>query len=210
MNKQTKIALFVLGLLVAVAASIDIRRGNPKPVTIIKVAATATYESRTFGYSFEYPKDFFVREYSGSRVSVGLPLLEGFDPLVNVETVSGTSNSFDEFALERGRSFCAATETGYAYDCGGVISDRPYKTKKGSEGREIYLALVRMDVASGARELMAFGPLYVFNISADYPRQPFTALLVYQPLSAALGEHDKKLDPEAVAQQVFVGKIETR
>ena len=158
--------------------------------TSIPVVPSPTYENETYGYSFSYPRDYTVKEYTGEYVSVGIEEGESFTSVADIslhESVEeGVYANFDAFLLERGRTLCAADGPDQSISCTEVTKSTPFTSSAGVGGYEVYFTLEESTYSTGEVKTSTFGPVYAFDASAKTPDAEFSALLIHQPLPAFL------------------------
>lgn len=170
--------------------------------------ALHTYTNQMYGYSIVYADDLEVEEYTPEIVSIGTGnIAGGFDSVVDISVArsggEGGYESFEEFAFERSRNFCAADGPSETIHCDTVESRTAFTSSTGVRGHELYLTLVHENFSTGASSTTRFGPVYAFDISDQVEGSAFSALLIYQPLPSFLGSPDAA-SVQAIAESLSV------
>lgn len=146
--------------------------------------STKAYENLAYGYSFNYPAHYEVREYTPEHVALGRSRGDIFEPHVEIVLAQSgeesPAESYWAFLIERSQLNCAANGPDETLNCNGVVEHRPFYTAFKVEGEELYLRLVRRRLSSGAVTTQRFGPVYAFNLSKNVPSSRFAALLIYR------------------------------
>ncbi len=156
-----------------------------------------SYGSASYGFAFDVPAPYEAREEVPGSLTVGTPVPGGFDSVADVRlSVAGEGEdfpSFETFALSTLRSMCAADEPGETISCGETDGRQPFVTASGLEGEVLYLPRMHETFATGAVVRDGFGPVFLFDVSAEMPGEGWAALAVQPPASVPAEEVDGAL-----------------
>jgi hypothetical protein len=119
-----------------------------------------TYRNEEYGFEFEYPSDYLVRELD--RITITKPIgeegysagveiylesdrIDGF-PAIGSPVLDTSELSFEEFANYAAREHCFVKGTMGMVSCDKVIKQTSFMLLSGIEGYEIYVNVVDMGV----------------------------------------------------------------
>jgi hypothetical protein len=139
------------------------------------------------------------QEYGPVWVSIGTPSLEnGFLPEVDVHAFQRSPNAevshFETFALAAVRNTCAADAPGETIHCDAVRHRQPFTADSGLEGQILYVDRVHETWDPASREVTAFGPIFLFDLTGKTNGEEWIALVV-QPVPT--------LDVDAIDDQLL-------
>lgn len=168
--------------LIAAGAYVYDKMAHPLPETV-------TFRSTHF--SFDYPREYTVVEYDSGVVSVGKEEKGKFQPLVEVIRYQNDKNaiskpaSFAAYLRPQLLNLCGTDEPNQFVACTepeGV----PYQSPTGFTGQQFDMQLVKTDMALGTTTPLAFGPIYVFNVTTPEQEPPirYSAIVVYPSVDA--------------------------
>ncbi len=193
------VLLALVGLLVG--SYLVLRGDSSEPV------AAALYESSEYGYSFSYDSSLRLNDFTPEYQAIEDPVTEEPNELVQIAvehaSIMDEAESFDEYAMERAKAYCAADgPTGSLY-CTRVTRHEPFTTNTGIVGVVFYLEMVH-EVFGEGRTTREAGPFYAFNISLDTPGSGHSALIV-RP--AQFYEEGEMYDRGAAAANALVNTL---
>lgn len=210
MSRNTVIGLILAALVIATAIAAALQGFEGWPATDGN-GERGIYRNPVYAYSLEYPSGLALAQYVPEHVSIGRPTEDGFQTFVNVEVAlsggEGGYESFEEYLFERGRVICAADSPRETISCDMVEERSEYRTEAGADGVELYLRLVRQNLASGTTTTERFGPVFAFDLSRRTPGSEYSALFIYVPL-ASLGIEDAPIEARDIAGTVSLGRGE--
>ncbi len=156
------------------------------------------HASSAYGFAVTIPAPYEVKEHSPEALSVGRPTGGGgFDPVAELRLmVAGEGAdypSFETFALAALRNACAADGPGESIWCGAAEQRQPFATAAGAEGEVLYLKRVHERFEEGRTEVDGFGPVFLFDLSAEVPGDGWAALAVQPPATFPAAEVDSVL-----------------
>lgn len=172
------------------------------------------YRNPSYGYSFRYPPGWSVMEYTDQAVSVGTSTPGGFESVVDLSVAEseadGSYRSFDEFAVDRAQTLCAADGPMETINCPSVQRRGEYVAESGLTAMALYLNLVRQNVVAGTSTSSIFGPVYAFNLGPNAATStPYTGLLIYQPLPSLVAQPNVGLVTQ-IADSLYLERLENR
>lgn len=172
--------------------------------------AEHTYESRVYGFTFMYPSESDVREYTAQAISVGRAMSDdAFSAEAEVQVVERTEDetaaSYDDFLMASVRNMCAADGPGEAIYCEDKESSEPFENDQGATGERFYVTRVHESLPSGERTTERFGPFYAFPLSETEATSTWTVLLVRPPSSDAVDDVEDDLIRD-IAASVRLGR----
>jgi hypothetical protein len=205
--------IIIVCILLLIAGALWWGHSQPSAALIPSIhTEEKTYQNTQYGYSFAYPSNLQIKEYTPEIVAIGLPTSDdGFTTVtqVDVSTTETGAASFEEYVFERSKTLCAADGPNESLSCDTLIRNIPFSTDSGLTGDELYLQLVKKTLSTGTTSTTEFGPIYALDIGANAPNSSYAALLIYQPLSGYLDTKDADAVTE-VAHSLTVQKVEDR
>lgn len=158
--------------------------------------AGRTYGSATYSFAFDAPAPYAAREVAPGSLTVGTSEpVGGFDPVAEVRlTVAGEGAdypSFEAYALATLQDACAAGGSGA---CGAAGQRQPFATASGLQGEALYLE----------RAGDGFGPVFLFDVSAEVAGEGWAALAVQPPASLSAAQVDGAL-LRRIAESLSIG-----
>ena len=151
------------------------------------------YESEEHGFAISYPQDLSYRELASGNVVFGT---KSGDTIVGkaetrILTINGTAGESFEAALARElATLCAADSISETFNCTGVDEVRPFVTKDGHAGYQIYLT-GEMTGASGDTTPVGKGPFFIVPLRTTATVSK--ALIIHPPLHLSDTESDSAL-----------------
>jgi hypothetical protein len=171
------------------------------------------YRNTRYDYSFSYPRTLALNEYSTRYVTLSEGEGEKASEILLASVLLGPEGaapaSFDAFIRSQLPSLCAADIPDAALACANAGEGTPFITASGLAGMSYTLDLVGTPAAGGASETRAFGPIYVFDLTANEPSGRQTALLIYAPALRAYEETTDADLLERVARSVALHGVAT-
>jgi len=167
------------------------KEGDTNEVVVTEV--TKTYVNEKYGYSFEYPKEYSIIEYSNSRISVGQSTTSGFISIADIsvfESQDEAAQSFEEFVLDQARLSCTGP-VGVVISCVEIDGLRPFVSSSGEEGQKFFLIGETGTSANGPTKDISYGPYYTFNLSKRTPNR-MSFIMINNPLSTPIDTADTK------------------
>ena len=133
------------------------------------------YVSTSYGFSFSYPPQYSLTEYTSQSVELGDMQTGTTLADATVETTDNKTpfKNFDDFVVHRAALFC---DTGDSVHCPGVSRSSKFVSRAGANGTVFYLEYV--DTSGGATTTREAGPFYDFNVSANVPESRYAALII--------------------------------
>ena len=163
---------------------------------------------------FAAPAGLTLQEYGPDWVSIGIPSLEnGFMAAVDVHAFQGGpaegGPDFESFALAAIRNTCAADGPGETIYCDAVRHRQPFTTDSGLQGEVLYLDRVHETSDQASREVAAYGPVFLFDLSGKINGEEWISLVV-QPVPTLEVDaiDDKLLADVARTVEVATGPID--
>lgn len=212
---NTKLVIGGIGILAAGALAYTLMNGESGRQTpdsgtpATEVRSTETYYNETFGYQFEYPKEYDLYEYTPSIVAVGTKEGEGMVGAVEIqvfESDADAAESYDEYIVTRMQNLCAADGPTASIGCTEVERATPVTTSTGLSGTQYYLREVTTNLSTGENTEKSKGPFYAFNITAN-SAATHAALVIYPPVVLSAEEISKPL-LEGIIDTLSVARVE--
>lgn len=124
------------------------------------------YDSGAF--SFEFPNDLTLMEYSAGAVAVGSEDDKfNFTPLVEVTRYRSDIDraippTFDEFVKRQLTALCGTDANNERVACSAPVAE-VFTSPQGYEGQKFSLTVTRTNLTSGTTSTATFAPVYVFE-----------------------------------------------
>lgn len=170
----------------------------------------STFSNEQYGYSFSYPTTLTLYQYSPEVVALGTGAGDAFSTTMEIQVAAAAADDpaadFNEFVTTSLRNYCAADGPQESIYCTDVAARTTYLTQSGLQGDELVFTRVHHAIPTNTDTTETYGPIYVFNISANVPGSAFTALIV-RPAAAL---PTISIDPAAlaaVADSLQINKI---
>jgi hypothetical protein len=208
MTKRTLMPL-IIGIAV-IGVSILIARTvveNREPSDVV----AQRYISDFYGFSFDYPTRYHIREYLPERISIGQIVQDGFidDALVSIEAGGEEGyGSYDEYLFDRTRQYCAADSPVVTISCDQIEQRQPFTTNSGLTGDAFYLRRVEQSIQTGQSTTTSYGPLFAFNITPN-TQHPYAALIIHPPLASTAADTVAPFI-QIIAETVTIQRVENR
>lgn len=187
-TKQKRRSLIIAGIaLLVVAALLYAFRDELTP-------PPDNTQFKGAGYSFMYPREYRLSEYSRNAVSLGERDGDMVTPLVDVviyrnDRDSAVPPSYMAF-VEQQAQFLCGTDSGVESVTCGQITTATTTTANGHVGQRLSMTLTRTNLTTGTTTVGAFEPIYVFNVGASDSPSPtgprYKALFIYPTLATVL------------------------
>ncbi len=214
--------LWAIVALLLLAGVFYLYTGSPTETNTLPDGSSVTdpaegpleYESDIYAFSFQYPNQIDIREYTPEIISVGDAKGEdAFEADVEVQVVErlegGEYDGYEEFLAASIRNLCAADGPGATIYCTERTDIQPYENSSGITGERFFITRVHEDLNSGEKESEDFGPIYAFMISPDSASSTWTTLLVRPPSNADADDIETGLI-EDIADTVQVDRADLR
>ncbi|MDB5189743.1 MAG: hypothetical protein JWN49_69 [Parcubacteria group bacterium] len=142
-------------------------------------------------FSFTYPRVFHVDEYGVDVASVGKPFGDTYTPLVEVVRYENDPDeklpaTYLDFIKKQALNLCGTDGSVESITC-TAADVKPYVSKKGLQGQELSLTLVRKNLKTATTTSSQYGPFYVFNITPQPAKGEtfrFRSLFIYPSIDA--------------------------
>lgn len=173
--------------------------------------AAQVYVSSEYGFSFEYPANAVVEAYTPVSLAIDKNAAGDFDDadaevMIVTSGEDGGYESYDEFVFERTITMCAADGPDETIYCDELQDESmPFTTTSGLSGEMFSLRRVHENFTTGETDTDVFGPIFVFDISANLPELRYAALVVRPPVT----DEGSKIDEELVRSIALSVQIET-
>lgn len=178
MTKANFITVIALVLMVLGSIFVLLNEGTPD-------AQAAEYRNVAYGFSFSYPENLRVNEYSSQTLSVGTPTEDGFLSSAEVSIILGTETerfeTFSAFAASKAKVFCSAEGPNSTSYCTEIKKRESFTTNAGASGERMNLVRKERMLDSAEETESLFGPVLVFNISGMVREAEFAGLFIYPP-----------------------------
>ncbi len=177
MRPRSVLAAFVALLALAVGVYFLFARGGAAE----PAGGSAVYESEEYGYSYTYDDSLQLNVFTPEYQTLEDTATQEPNELVQIAVehagIMDEAESFDAYAMERAKVYCAADGPGGSLYCTRVTRSDPFTTNTGLLGVVFYLEMVheRRGESTTTREA---GPFYAFNISLDSPGSGYSALII--------------------------------
>lgn len=195
MRKINFVLVVLILFLVGVVIFLITRPSTPAPSLEIPPEETevseepavtlATYRSERYGFSFQYPEEYDLMEYTPTRIAVGHKTELGFDSVADIALMEGEADavqSFEEFVLDQARLSCDADGPTASISCTEVKSLSAFGTSAGVTGQKFYLNERTHTFADDRFEDRDKGPYYTFNTSQNTPGA-MSFLMIHNPVT---------------------------
>lgn len=166
-------------------------------------AGRATYRSDEYGFQFSYPDSLDLLEYTPAIIALGHRQGDGFDAVVENVLELADEGTFEEYAVDRARTSCAADGPDLSLSCTDVLDPQPFAATSGREG--IVFRLRHLTTRPGGTPVLETGtrgPFYALDAS-DMVDSPVAVLLVRPPAVLEPEEVDEQLLGEVAASVDF-------
>ncbi|MCR4280142.1 MAG: hypothetical protein NUV82_01805 [Candidatus Komeilibacteria bacterium] len=144
------------------------------------------YTNEVYNYTFTYPTDRTIEEYSADMVVVGLPQEDSVQSEAEVRVLTSFSDQeygdFQSFVTQSLSNLCAADGPTGSIECEGIDSREDFSSDNLVNGEKIYLTQITRDFASDETSEDVQGPFYVFNIS-QRSDSDYAILVLHAPLT---------------------------
>lgn len=146
----------------------------------------SAYRNSRYEYAFDYPRTLTLNEYSIRYVTLSQERGDSSEEMLAATVVRPSEGaryaSFDAFVRSQLLLLCAADDPTADLECTTVQNVATTSTASGAPVAAYTLDLVSRDRASGAVATQPFGPVYVFDLSAEDINGSYTALMLYAPV----------------------------
>jgi len=210
---STRSLTIALLLTLATAALVAIWYSFGMPGFVPTPPADSTYRNTRFDYTFTYPQEYTLKEFSNRYLTIAREERKGPIDLVAASIVREANESafpdFETFVRAQMRLLCAADNPTTSMDCPTVREQTLMKNSVGTFVAIYTLDLVSSNQETGAVETKTFGPVYAYNLTKGNIDAPYTALVLYSPVIRFMeGTHDVTF-LKRVAGSVSIPESET-
>lgn len=174
---QQTLAIAAILIVAASAAYVAVRH-NRQVGSQSGVLPDQQYVSATYGFSFTYPPQYRLNEYTSRYIELQDPATGAALASVEIELADPiiTPPTYEEFAHMSAANTCAADGPTGSIRCTDVSRSEAFAASEGTVGEVFYLNYVA--VIDGTTTTRESGPYYMFDISAHAPEAPYAAVLV--------------------------------
>ena len=177
---QQSLAIVAIVVLLAVFAYLAVRHNQAvgRVSTDTGTLPNQQYVNTTYGFSFSYPPQYDLIEYTHQDVSLSDSQTGKALADISVKSTDGSASfkTYDEFAVHQASLLCEEESAAGSARCPRVSRSESFTAKTSAVGTVMYLEYVV--VSTDATTTREAGPFFVFNISRDDSGTAFQALLI--------------------------------
>jgi hypothetical protein len=214
-NVLAVITVIIIAVLVIIFWPRDkeapVEENQSTTTTSTPLVESNEYSSDLYGYSFTYPSQLEMREYTPDSQVVGELSGDTVEPdaAITIQTSDGLDEDyegFEDFAVDRLKLMCAADGPHLTINCTEVDSMERFTTSAGLTGTKYYLTQEETNLETSEVASTRRGPFYVFNISAN-SESDLAALIVHVPIAQPEDQVNESLI-DTIVQSIEIEKVE--
>lgn len=176
---------------------------------------TKKYSNEKYGFSFEYPDGYVLKEVSPEQIVIGRQGVKTFTPIADIQIIKSSPEielqTFEEFVIDQARVACAVENPETSFACtriDDVVKIKGFTSDAKVSGQVFYLKGEEKDAVSGSTRSLRRGPFYTFNTSQNTPNT-MSFLMIYNPVELSPNEADLPF-LEIIARSVAIAKVPLR
>ncbi len=195
MYGKTLSALFVL-LIIAAGVTAFVFQTSP--------SEGKTYTNSVHRYSFTYPFELGIREYTDDILTIGIisdEMVDGFAEARVITAQGEAGQTWQDAVADQLKSLCAADGPDASFSCTDTESMEPFVTANAEQGFVLMLTGEYRERTGTSSELVPKGPYYLVPIISSATISK--VLVISPPINVSAAEADAMI-VRAIAESVRI------